>query len=47
MAEFACRQDEVNSAFWLATQVGKMSPSFPLGISRVGPAKKVILIAMT
>ena len=26
MAESACGQDEVNSAFWLATQVGKMSP---------------------
>ena len=37
MAESACGQDEVNSVFWLATQVGKMSPSFPLRISRVGP----------
>ena len=46
MAESACGQDDVNSVFWLATQVGKMSPSFPLGISRVGPPKKVILMAM-
>ena len=43
MAESACGQDEVNSVFWswLATHVGKMSPSFPLGISRGGPAKKL------
>ena len=41
MAESACGQNEVNSAFWLATQVGKMSPSFPLGISRVGPSRKL------
>ena len=46
MAESASGQDEVNPAFWLATQAGKMGPSCPLGISRVGPARNVLLLAM-
>ena len=31
-------QDETNTPFWSATRAGKMRPSYPLGISRVGPA---------
>ena len=31
-------RDEAKFALWLATPVGKMGPSYPLGISRVGPA---------
>ena len=39
MSESTCGQDEVNSVFCgLATQVGKIGPSFALGISCVGPA---------
>ena len=38
MAEPA--QDEANPKFWLVTQAGKMSPSYPLGISRDGTASK-------
>ena len=37
MAKSARGQDEVTPAFWLATQAGKMGPSCPRGISRVGP----------
>ena len=46
MAESASGQDEANPAFWLATQAGKMGHFCPLGISRVGPARKVLLLAM-
>ena len=37
-------KDEANLAFWSATRMGKMSPFFPLGISRVGPARKISLL---
>ena len=37
-------KDEANLAFWSATRMGKMGPFFPLGISRVGPARKISLL---
>ena len=37
------RQDNANPEFWLATRVGKMGPSCQLGISHVGPVRKVLL----
>lgn len=41
MAECASRQDEVNPVFrTLATWVGKMGVSCPLGVSHVCPARK-------
>ena len=40
MAESASRQDEMNPAFRLATQVGKTGPSIWLRISHVGTAGK-------
>ena len=36
-------QDKANPAFWLATRVGEMGPFCPLGILRVGPARKTSL----
>ena len=39
MAGCATGQDEANPVFRLATRVGKMGLSCPLGIARVGPAK--------
>ena len=45
MAESASEQDEANPTFWLATQAGKMNSSYPLGISRVGPASKSSLFS--
>lgn len=32
--------ESANPAFWLATRAGKMGLSCPLGISRLGPARK-------
>ena len=32
--------ESTNPAFWLATRAGKMGLSCPLGISRLGPARK-------
>ena len=40
MAESMSGQDEVNPAFWLATQASKMGPSFPLGISHFSSVRK-------
>ena len=40
MAESASRQDEMNPAFRLATQVGKIGLSIWPRISHVGPASK-------
>ena len=40
MAEPASGQEERNPAFWLATRAGNMGSSCPLGISRIGPARK-------
>jgi len=37
-------KDGANPAFWLATRVGRMGPFCPLGISRVGPAKKFLFL---
>ena len=36
----ACGQYEPNPMFWLATWVGKMGPSCPLGIARFDTKKK-------
>lgn len=36
-------QDEANPVFWLAFWAGKMGLSCPLGISRFGPTRKVLL----
>lgn len=36
-------QDEANPVFWLAFWAGKMDLSYPLGISRFGPVRKVLL----
>ena len=33
-------REEANPVFWLATRAGKVSPSCPFGISRIGPARK-------
>ena len=41
MSESASERDEAKFALWLATPVGKMGPSYPLGISRVGPASLI------
>ena len=38
--ESANGHGEVNPAFWLATRAGEMGSSWPLEISRVGPARK-------
>ena len=40
MASSASGQDEPNCAIWLATQVGKMEPSCPLGTSSCIPQEK-------
>ena len=40
VAEFMSGQDKVNPVFLLATEVGKMGPSFPLGIFRFVPVSK-------
>ena len=40
MAESTSGQDDANPVFRLATRAGKEGTSCPLGISRVGPAKK-------
>ena len=37
-------KDEANVAFWSATRMRKMDPFFPLGISRVGHARKISLL---
>ena len=42
MAESTSGQDDANPVFRLATRAGKEGTSCPLGISRVGPAKKDI-----
>ena len=44
MAESTSGQDDANPVFRLATRAGKEGTSCPLGISRVGPAKKRYLI---
>jgi len=41
MASSVNGQDESNSALWLATQVGKMEPSCPLGTTRRVPQEKL------
>ena len=41
MSESASGQDEAKPALCLATPVGKMGSSCPLGISRVGPASVI------
>ena len=46
MVESMSRQDEANAAFWLATRAGKMGLFCRLGISRVGPARKVLFLAI-
>ena len=41
-------QDERNPVFWLVFRAGTNSligPSYPLGISRVGPVRKISLFA--
>ena len=43
MAKCASRQDKANHVFLLASQVSKMSPSCPLVIFRIGPARKSFL----
>ena len=40
MAESTSGQDEANTVFWLATWAGKVGLSCPLGISRIGPARR-------
>ena len=40
MASSASGQDEPNRALWLATRVGKMEPSCPLGTTRCIPQAK-------
>ena len=40
MASSASGQDEPNRALWLATRVGKMEPSCPLGTTRSIPQAK-------
>ena len=40
MASSASGQDEPNRVLWLATQVGKMEPSCPLGTTRCIPQAK-------
>ena len=40
MAKSARGQDEVTPTFWLGTRAGKMDPSCPCGISRVGPTSR-------
>ena len=44
MAESARGKDEAHSAFWLATRAGKMSPTCLFGISRVRPARTILLL---
>ena len=41
MAYFMSRQDEPNPVLWLATRVGKMELSCPLGITRCVPQGKI------
>ena len=47
MAESASGQDEASPVFPLATRVGKTGSSYPLGISRVGPARTSYLFGHT
>ena len=41
MAESTSGQDDANPVFRLATRAGKEGTSYPRGISRGGPAKKL------
>lgn len=41
MANSVSGQDKSNSALWLATLVGKMELSFPLGTTRQVPQEKI------
>ena len=47
MAESASGQDEASTVFPLATRAGKTGSSYPLGISRVGPARTSYLLGHT
>ena len=47
MAESASGQDEASPVFPLATRAGKRGSSYPLGISRVGPARTSYLLGHT
>ena len=40
LSESGKEEYKANPVFWLATQESKMGPSWPPGISRVGPARK-------
>ena len=40
MTESASGQNKANPALWLATRAGKVGRPWPLGISRIGPARK-------
>ena len=47
MAEWESGQDEESPVFTLATGGGKTGSSYPLGISRVGPARTSYLFGHT
>ena len=47
MAESASGQNEASPVFPLATRAGKTGSSYPLGISRVGPARTSYLFGHT
>ena len=47
MAESASGQHEASPVFPLATRAGKRGSSYPLGISRVGPARTSYLLGHT
>ena len=40
LSESGNEEYKANPVFWLASQEGKKGPSWPPGISRVGPARK-------
>ena len=44
MAESSSGKDEAHSMFSLATRAGKMSPTCLFGISRVRPARTILLL---
>ena len=44
VAESASGKDEAHSVFWLATRAGKMSPACLFGISRLRPARTILLL---
>ena len=44
VADSASGEDKAHFVFWLATRAGKMSPTCLFGISRVCPARTILLL---